>query len=154
MQNNLSVVILAFKRGSEIEDLRWFIRELEKDLDKASDPAEPEAKHQKVELEPEEQKVASEIAGRLQEHEQCQRVAFCPSRCSFKVIRTDKATGQFTVKNLNTQRKRALKTSVWDGVVVVYDQAFERALEFLKAIEDKGSVEDTGATSPPRSGEA
>ena len=142
VQNSIASVVLAFEKGSEIQGLSWFVREISKDIsnDEAPGAAEGDegsAKRQKrssSSLLPAEDEIVSECLRTLREHSNCKSVSFLPSRLSIKVIRQDKKTSEFGIRNLKSKRKEAIETvgpQAWQGVQNLYDDAVSSALAFL-----------------------
>ena len=132
-QNLTNSVVLAFKPGRELQDLSWFLQEVDKDL-KDLDTEEPAAKQAKLELDPEENSIIEECTRDLMSHAGCHKALFLPSRSVFRVIRKDKISREFAVLSLKKKRQEAIITAgpqAWEPVRNVFHEALGKAQEFL-----------------------
>ena len=121
VQNLQNIVVLGLRgtpgapQGTpedEIGALQWFLKELEKDIEKLLSLGEPEQDQptNKGSAQDEDQEfleVIQDCTKNLQKHPNCHSAFFVPSRSCFRVRTKDKRFSEFRVKNL--KRKRSLE---------------------------------------------
>ena len=138
-KNSLLPVVLAFRPGTELQELEWFLREVEKDA-KNLNTAEPPPKQAKLDVDPEEQEIIEECTRDLKSQYGCLQAVFLPSRSVIKVTRKDKRTSEFCVLGLKKKRQEAIITAgpqAWEPVRNVFEEAFGKAQKFLSHQEDQ-----------------
>ena len=114
----------------EIGALQWFLKELEKDIQKLLRSEEPEQdrvtnKGCAQEEDQEFLKIMQDCTKNLQEHPNCHSAFFVPSRSCFRVRTKDKRFSEFRLKNL--KRKRSLE----EDIKQEFHKALTMALMFL-----------------------
>ena len=134
VQNLPNVVILGL-RGTpealpgtpedEIGALKWFIQELQKDIENL--PQDLVQAHQTNEAsgEGEGHDVIEDCIKNLQKHPNCLRACYAPSRKCFRVLKNDKSSSDFRVKDL--KRKRGSEEEQYN----LFHKALSAALVFL-----------------------
>jgi hypothetical protein len=137
IQNNVMNLNIAFKTGDEIEGLKWFLLQLGVDfasrheweaparkrsrteeqvgddddahlegLDEGPPPSS--SKQQRHYLGHHEHAIVQTSVVALEEHPECFKAKFLPSRASFMVTKQDRTSKEFVVSGLNKHRKNAL----------------------------------------------
>jgi hypothetical protein len=131
-KNNARCVTLALKQGHEVEQFKWFIKELKKDLENLPNE-EPEAKKlSKVEILKEIHDPVENALKTLRDHPGCSRANYVPSRMAFRLLRADNATMDIRVKNLKRKRAEALQHEEQEGLSRQFDLALQACVDFLE----------------------
>ena len=101
-QNSLRSVTLALRQGKELEDLQWFLQELESDLESLlqGSPA-AHRKEAKVEVPEGLAEPVEEVIGQIEGLASCSKAKYLPSRMSFRVFHTNGTFEEFRVKGLS-----------------------------------------------------
>jgi hypothetical protein len=132
-QNNSRCVTLALKQGHEVEQFKWFMNELKKDISSLAN-GEPEAnnKPSKTEILEDIHEPLENALKTLRDHPRCSKANFVPSRQAFRLVRADKATIDIRVKELKRKRAEALEHDDQAGVRRQFDIALQVCVEFLE----------------------
>lgn len=152
-QNSTPPVVLAFKPGNELQDVDWFLQQVEKDL-RDLDTEDPPEKKARLDLHPEEKEIVEECTQNLRSHAECQTAHFVPSRSVIRVTTKDKMIRDFGVSGLKKKRQVAIATSgpqAWEPVRNVFLDTLVAAQKFLSGEENQPAPLqlDAGSSADP-----
>ena len=147
-ENNSRVVVLALREGHEVEELLWFLEELNKDTETLQEapapPAEPVAKAARTVVPRALEDIVKESLEKLELNEQCLRVNYINSRNSFRIQRLcDKAIKEVYVRTLKKKLNEALEQDNLESVNRAFLLAVTQCIGFLDGLD----APETSATS-------
>ena len=158
-QNDSRNVILAMREEQGLEDLGWFLAEMEKDIgehafqeapEEAPDSSAPAVRKEIPGAMSEDLKPFVKAAlGEIHSHPQCLNASFLQSRLSFRVQRKDKSSKEFKVKDLKRKRTEAAEQDNQDLVQRQFDVVQIAARSFLEAPDSStGPSSSTNQQAP------
>ena len=140
-ENNSRIVVLALQQGQEIDHFKWFLEEINKDIEghayeEEPEPDEPEPaksrKCVKVEIPKDLEDIVEHAVTTLQGVHNCLTANYIPSRMSLKVVRSsDKEGKEIRVKDLKRKQQKALESENLHEVQHQFNVAMQQCMEFL-----------------------
>ena len=160
-KNDSRVVIYAIRDApGALDDFQWFLMELAKDIEEHAFNEAPEesrqsgSKEARVPIPEDLEEIVENTVKILQEHTQCLSATFLHSRMSIRVQRkSDKATKDFRVKDLNKKRQQACEQEDQNLIQRQFDLLVPVAIGFMDSEDVFMDSQDPGegASSQPTS---
>ena len=123
---------IFIKPSETLEFFKWFLEEVEKDIENNGDNKATEGERENIPDLPMKMDDLVEDARReLQAHSNCRSVAWCPSRFSIRVTKLNKGCKNFRLKNLRKTISKSLHDDGRESMKRLLAKAINEALEFL-----------------------